>query len=150
MGPTAIWTLAPVFLLVLMVIFLGYRGLLLTTFDVEYAAAIGVSIGIWHYVLMGMVSLATVVSFDSVGAVLVVAFLVGPPAIAYLLTDDLIKMLIISCIAGILCSVGGYYLAVWLDGSIAGAMSTVLGFLFLLTFLFAPKYGILKNRFQVK
>jgi manganese/zinc/iron transport system permease protein len=39
-------------------------------------------------------------------------------------------------------SVGGYYLAVWLNGSIAGAMATVAGILFMLAFLFSPTHGV--------
>jgi len=146
LGPTPVWILSTVFLLVLAMIIIGYKGLFLTTFDPAYALSIGISTTLWHYLLMGAVSLTTVVSFESVGAVLVVAFLVGPPSIAYLLTDRLPVMLLLSSIAGILASIGGYFLAVWIDGSIAGAMTVVLGIEFLLTFIFAPRYGLLRFR----
>ncbi len=144
LGPTPVWILSTVFLLVLSMIIIGYKGLFLTTFDPAYALSIGISTTLWHYLLMGAVSLTTVVSFESVGAVLVVAFLVGPPSIAYLLTDRLPVMLLLSSVAGILAAFGGYFLAVWIDGSIAGAMTVVLGFEFLLTFIFAPRYGLLR------
>ena len=65
----------------------------------------GIAVGFWHYFLMSGVSLTTVVSFESVGAILVIAFLSGPPAIAYLLTGNFRKMLILACAFGILCSV---------------------------------------------
>jgi len=146
LGPTAVWYLGAVFLLVLGLIIFGYKGLMLTTFDPEYAAAIGISTAVWHYVLMAAVSLATVVSFESVGAILVVAFLVAPPAIAYLLTDHLPTMLVISSIAGILAAIGGYFLAAAIDGSIAGAMTVVLGIEFILVFIFSPKYGLVRKR----
>jgi len=145
LGPTAIWYLGAVFIAVLCLIIFGYKGLMLTTFDPEYAAAIGISTAAWHYVLMAAVSLATVVSFESVGAILVVAFLVAPPAIAYLLTDSLPRMLVISSIAGILAAIGGYYLAATIDGSIAGAMTVVLGIEFIIVFIFSPKYGLIRN-----
>jgi len=146
LGPTPVWILSTVFLLVLAIILIGYKGLFLTTFDPAYALSIGISTTLWHYLLMGAVSLTTVVSFESVGAVLVVAFLVGPPSIAYLLTDRLPVMLLLSSIAGILAAFGGYFLAVWIDGSIAGAMTVVLGIEFLLTFIFAPRYGLMRFR----
>lgn len=146
LGPTPVWILSTVFLLVLAMIIIGYKGLFLTTFDPAYALSIGISTTLWHYLLMGAVSLTTVVSFESVGAVLVVAFLVGPPSIAYLLTDRLPIMLLLSSVAGILAAFGGYFLAVWIDGSIAGAMTVVLGLEFLLTFIFAPRYGLLRFR----
>lgn len=143
LGPTAIWILGAVFLIVLIFVFIGYKGLMLTTFDPAYALSIGISTTVWHYLLMTMVSITTVVSFESVGAVLVVAFLVGPPAIAYLFTDRLAVMLLLSSIAGIIAAAGGYYLAAYINGSIAGAMTVILGIEFIFAFIFAPKYGLL-------
>jgi len=143
LGPTAIWILGSVFLSVVVFVFIGYKGLMLTTFDPSYALSIGISTTVWHYLLMAMVSITTVVSFESVGAVLVVAFLVGPPAIAYLFTDRLGVMLVLSAIAGIVAAAGGYYMAAYINGSIAGAMTVVLGIEFLIAFIFAPKYGLL-------
>lgn len=133
---------------ILLVISIGYRGLFLTTFDPAYARAIGVTTGVWHYLLMGMVSLTSVVSFESVGAILVVAFLIGPAAIAHLLTDRMPVMLLLASIAGIGAAVGGYYFAANLDASISGAMTTVLGLEFLLAFLFAPQRGLITKRFR--
>jgi len=140
--PRQIWILGGVSLLIFTLIKLGYRGLFLTTFDPEFALATGVSLAFWHYLLMGAVSLTTVVAFESVGAILVVAFLIIPAATAYLLTDKLPRMLWISSIFGTLCSIIGYYFAVWIDGSIAGAIAVVMGIGFFLVLLFAPKRGI--------
>ncbi|HSZ72169.1 MAG TPA: metal ABC transporter permease, partial [Cytophagaceae bacterium] len=95
-GPKAVWLLSFVFLLVLAVIVPGYRSLSLTTFDPNYAQAIGISVTVWHYVLMSLVSLTTVASFESVGAILVVAFLTVPASTAYLLTEKLKNMILLS------------------------------------------------------
>jgi manganese/zinc/iron transport system permease protein len=145
LGPKKVWVLAGMLLIVLLVIKIGFKGLFLTTFDPAYAVSIGISSMLWHYVLMTLVSMITVVSFESVGAILVVAFLVVPAASAYLLTDKLSHMLFIAVLLGVFSSIGGYYIAKWIDGSIPGAMTLCLGILFLLTFLFSPKYGILKR-----
>lgn len=114
----------------------GYKGLFITTFDPNFAVSTGVAVGFWHYFLMGGVSLTTVVSFESVGAILVIAFLSGPPAIAYLLTEDFKKMMVLACIVGVLCSIGGYYAAKWLDVSVAGSISCVIGLAFMMVFIF--------------
>lgn len=140
--PRQIWILGFVSILIFTLIKLGYRGLFITTFDPEFALATGVSLAFWHYLLMGAVSLTTVVSFESVGAILVVAFLIIPAATAYLLTDKLPRMLWISSVFGVVCSIIGYYLAGWIDGSIAGAIAVVMGIGFFLVLLFAPKRGI--------
>lgn len=113
----------------------GYKGLFITTFDPNFALSTGVSVVFWHYFLMGGVSLTTVVSFESVGAILVIAFLSGPPAIAYLLVEDFKKMLYLACAIGVFCSFAGYYFAKWLDVSVAGSIATVTGILFVIVFV---------------
>ena len=150
LGPRTVWSLSVVTILIILFIVLGYKELFLTTFDPAFAAAIGISTSLWYYLLMTAVSLTTVASFESVGAILVVAFLVAPPATAYLLTDNFKTMLVLSVLLGILASVGGYYLAVWLDGSIAGAIATVTGIEFALAFLFSPAKGIMLRRKQLQ
>ncbi|WP_299821538.1 metal ABC transporter permease [uncultured Pontibacter sp.] len=143
LGPRTVWTIGAVTILIILFIVVGYKELFLTAFDPGYAAAIGVSTTLWYYLLMTAVSLTTVASFESVGAILVVALLVAPPATAYLLTDKFKTMLVLSVLLGIVASFAGYYLAVWLDGSIAGAIATITGIEFMLAFLFSPSKGIL-------
>ncbi len=147
-APNTVWILAVVMALIIAMIVFGYKGLFLTTFDPSFAATIGVSTVVWHYLLMSAVSVTTVVSFESVGAILVVALLIAPAATAYLLTDQLIKMLIIAALVGIIASIGGYYLAVWLDASVAAAIATVLGIEFAMVFLFAPKNGVIVKKLK--
>lgn len=148
LGPASIWFLGGINLLVIGLIILAYKELLITTFDTAFSLAIGVSATLWHYVLMGTVSFVTVSAFESVGAVLVVAFLVTPPATAYLLTTNFKKMMILSSIFGVLSAIGGYYLSVILDSSTSAGMVTIAGFLFLLSFLFSPQQGILIKKFK--
>lgn len=143
LGPRTLYVLSFVLVGVVTFILLGYKELFLTTFDPAYAAAIGISATLWHYLLMGAVSFTTVAAFESVGAILVVALLIAPPATAYLLTDDLKVMLLITVGLGVVISILGYYLAASIDASIAGAMSTVAGLLFALAFLFSPTHGII-------
>src|SRR5688572_2217088 len=127
LGPKAIYIMGIILAVILVFINVFYKELFLTTFDPSYANAIGISTALWHYLLMGAVSATTVASFESVGAILVVALLIAPAATAYLLTDNFKVMLLIASITGILSSVTGYYLAVWLDGSIAGAIAAMTG-----------------------
>jgi len=148
-GPRTVWTLSFVALLIFAFIIVGYKELFLTAFDPAYAAAIGISTSLWYYLLMSAVSLTTVASFESVGAILVVAFIVAPPATAYLLTNNFKTMLVLSVLLGISASVIGYFLAVWIDGSIAGAIAAVTGLEFAIAFLFSPVQGILRNKKQV-
>src|SRR5690606_5158497 len=135
LGPRPVYVLSAVLLLVVLFIAFGYKELKLTSFDPEFAAAIGISTGLWHYLLMAAVSLTTVSAFESVGAILVIAFLIGPPATAYLLTHDLRQMIWITVGLGIFIAFSGYWLAYWLNASIAGCMAVVVGVCFLAAFI---------------
>lgn len=150
LGPKTVWLMGITLLIIIIFIVTGYKPLFLTTFDPGFAASIGISTLLWHYLLMGAVSLTTVAAFESVGAILVVAFLVAPPATAYLLTHNLKHMLLISSLIGILTATLGYYLAVWLDGSIAGAMATISGLLFAGAVLFSPQEGLINKNLSRK
>lgn len=143
MGPIAVWMLGGTLLLVLAAILLFYKQFKLCAFDPALAAAIGIPVALFHYLLMGLVSLSTVASFESVGAILVVGMLIIPASAAYLLTDRLSVMLGYSVLIGAISATGGYYAAKWLDASIAGSMVTVAGILFLLAFVGSPKHGLI-------
>ncbi len=133
--PRNLWTIFPSFLLILAFVSFGFKRLQITTFDPEFAAAVGIQVGLWHYLLMGAVSLTTVVSFEAVGAILVVAFLVIPPSTAYLITNKLKPMLILSCIFAVISVILGYYLAVTLNSSSAACMAVCSGLLFIMVLI---------------
>jgi manganese/zinc/iron transport system permease protein len=141
-GPRAMWVVGAALLLSLIVIGLLYKEFKVVAFDPQMAAALGIPVLLIHYLLMGLVSVTTVASFESVGAILVVAMLIVPGATAYLLTDKLEWMLGISAVIGTLSAIFGYWIALWLDASIAGSMTMAAGMLFLLAFLFSPTHGI--------
>lgn len=145
LGPRALWTMGVVFLIDLAVIGLFFKELKLCAFDPQMAAACGINVTLFHYLLMSLVSITAVGAFDSVGAILVVAMLVMPGATAYLLTDRLITMLGLSVLQGTFSSLLGYFVARWLDASIAASISTVSGGLFLAAFLLAPETGLVSR-----
>ncbi|HAI74764.1 MAG TPA: iron ABC transporter [Microscillaceae bacterium] len=142
LGPQSVWILGGLLLFELAWLFWGYRGLVITTFDPAYAASIGIQTGFWHYSLMALTSLSTVLSFESVGVILVVAFLIGPAASAYLLTHHLPTMISLALVFGLCSAVLGYFLAVWWNASIAGGMVSAIGIVFLSVML----YHFMANR----
>jgi manganese/zinc/iron transport system permease protein len=143
LGPKALWVNGSILLVVLLFVGLTYKELKISTFDAGLAATLGFSPVLLHYLLMSAVSLTVVGAFESVGAILVVAMLVVPPAAAYLLTERLSLMLALSAALGVISAAAGYGLARWWDCSIAGAMALVTGILFLLAFLLSPTHGLL-------
>lgn len=143
LGPKALVMMSVILLINLLFVSLFYKELKLATFDAGLAAALGFSPALIHYALMSLVSVTAVGAFDSVGSILVVALIVGPPATAYLLTSNLARMLLISAGIGALTAVSGYWLARMLDASIAGSMAAMTGVIFLVTYLLAPQQGLI-------
>lgn len=132
MGPRSVYILGVLLLLVLGFVTFFFKELSITAFDPEYADSVGISTSLWHYALMILVSITTVVSFESVGAILIINFMVGPPVMAFLLTENLKSMLWLSAGIGIAVAILGYIPAVLLDVSVAGSMACMTGLLFLI------------------
>ena len=144
-GPKALWVNGGVLLVDLLFVLLFYKELKLSTFDAGLAFSLGFSPALMHYLLMSAVSVTVVGAFESVGAILVVAMLVVPPATAYLLTEKLGRMLCLAVFLGILSALGGYALARWWDASIAGCMAAVAGAMFVAALLFSPGHGLVSR-----
>lgn len=149
-GAKGIYVCAVIFLMNLVFSRLFLKELTLSAFDPVLGTVIGISPVIFHYALMGMVSLTTVGAFEAVGSVLVVAFMIAPPSAAYLLTDNLKKMIGLSIFFAGLSAVLGYHAAVFFDVSIAGMMAVITGLIFLISFLFAPKRGLISDVLKKK
>ncbi len=129
-GPRAFYVELVAFLIIGVALFIGFKGFKLLAFNLDYARSLGIHTTRWHYALMTLVSLTTVVAFEVVGAILVVGFLIIPPATAQLVTTKLKAMLLWACIFGLMAVVLGYYCAIYLNVSITGAMVTVAGLVF--------------------
>lgn len=149
-GVKSIWVMGSIFVVLLSLLILFYKELKISTFDAGLAATLGFSPVLIHYLLMFFSSVTIVGAFDAVGSVLVVGFLIVPAAIAYLLSNDLKQMLIISIISGAISAILGYWLAHFLDASIAGSIMAVMGILFLFTYLFSPLEGRLTKKIRHK
>lgn len=150
MGPKSLWVVGTILLITIVLLILFFKELKVSTFDKGLAASLGFSPAIIHYGLMTVSSVTTVGAFDAVGAILVVALMIAPAASAYLLTTDLKKMLALAIVFGIFSAIMGYWLAHWLDASIAGSITTVLGLVFLMVYLFAPSKGIIAVMYKEK
>lgn len=144
-GAKGIYRSGAILLINLVLIIVFFKVLKIAAFDPMLAAVLGLAPALIHYGLMTMVSFTTVGAFQAVGSILVVAFMIGPPVTAYLLTDDLKWMLILSAGIGAVNGVLGYHLAAWLDVSIAGSMAVMTGIVFLLVFIFSPQRGLVST-----
>ncbi len=102
-----------------------YQPLKITSFDPKYARLKGIRTGYLFYGLMTLTSLTTVTAFDSVGAILVISFLVAPGACACLVTKNLKYTIVASLLFAISSSVLGFLIANMWNVSIAGMCSFI-------------------------
>lgn len=137
--------LALVLFVVIVFIVAFYKEWKITSFDSALAASLGLPVVFMHYVFMSLVSITTVASFDAVGAIMVVAMLITPAASAYLWTDKLAVMLILSSLFGVIAAIGGYFIAALINTSISGSMAFATGLVFLVSFVFSPKHGLISK-----
>lgn len=142
-GPKSLWVMGVILSITIGLLIAFFKELKVSTFDAGLSSALGFSPVVLHYGLMSISSVTVVGAFDAVGAVLVVALMIAPAAAAYLLTSDLKKMLGLSVFFGVSSAIAGYWVAHLLDASISGSMTTVLGVVFLIVYLFAPSKGLI-------
>lgn len=152
-GPLELpWALALLLVILVVnavVVALFFKELKLSSFDPGLATALGVPARGMHYLLMTLVALTTVASFEAVGSILVVAMLVVPAATAALLTRRLVTMLLVAVGCGVASAGLGHWAAVALPGvvglpstSTSGMMAVVAGLLLVGALVLSPQQGL--------
>ncbi len=148
-SPRQVITLAVTTLLAFAFVGVFFKELRIAAFDPAIATAQGFSATLMHYLLMILVAVATVASFEAVGSILVIAMLVCPAATARLLTDRLLPQLAWSVVIAIVSAVGGYVGASAVPAlfekdavNAAGAMAVTAGVLLAAAIVFSPRHGL--------
>jgi ABC-type Mn2+/Zn2+ transport system permease subunit len=113
-----------------------------TAFDPAGARTAGIPVAAVTAGLLAATAVATVASFDAVGAVLVVAMLVAPAAAAELLTRRLHRMVLLAMLLGVVAACVGYVAAWRWHTSAAGMIAVVLGIEYLAAAVLAPEDGL--------
>jgi hypothetical protein len=124
------------------------RDLVLYCFDAGHARTIGLRTDVLHYLLLSLLAVTIVVSLKAVGIILVVAMLVTPGCIGYLLTDRFNRMLLVAAASAVGSGFFGVYLSYFINASTGACIVLLQAALFLVALLFAPKHGLLAARRQ--
>lgn len=143
--PRQLFTSLVVLLLNFVVLIVLWKELKLSAFDPALATTMGFSASTMHYLLMVLVSVTTVASFEAVGSILVVAMLIVPASTAHLLSDRLGWMVVLSALIGTAAAVLGFWAATYWDTSISGMMTVAAGCLYAVAVLVSPRYGLLSS-----
>jgi iron/zinc/copper transport system permease protein len=143
------WLTIGVSIFVLIVIVLFFKQLLITSFDSLMAKAIGMKVNFYHYLLMVLLTLVSVTAMQSVGTILIVAMLITPAATAYLYTNSLKKMLILSSSIGAISSVLGLFIGYTFNIAAGSSIVITSAIIFAVSFLISPKQKFIRKRVKV-
>lgn len=126
--PSDIFIIAIATVLGGLTIFLFHRQFTALAFDERKAHTLGLNPRFAHLLMLALIALATVVSFQVVGTLLVFGLLIGPPATAALLVQDKASISLIMIVASLLGCAEIYLglLISWHASTAAGATITLL------------------------
>ena len=135
-------------LVTLCLILLRHRDLLLFCFDPGQARSIGLSPTRLNLLLLVLLALTIVTALQAVGVILVVAMLVTPGCLGFLMADRFPRMLMFAVGSAVLAGTTGTYISFFLNGSTGACIVLVQSFLFVTALLLSPKkgLGILRKR----
>lgn len=134
----------------LVVLLVKWKDLMVTFFDENHARTIGLRPGLLKAIFFMLLSASVVAAMQTVGAFLVIALVVTPGATAYLLCDRFPRLIITSVAIGSVTSFFGAYISYFLDGATGGVIVSLQTLIFLIVFIFAPKYGLLATKHKAK
>ena len=134
----------------LAVLLAKWKDLMVTFFDENHARTIGLRPSLLKAIFFILLSGCVVAAMQTVGAFLVIALVVTPGATAYLLCDRFPRLIIVSVAIGSITSFLGAYISYFLDGATGGIIVTLQTLIFLVAFVFAPKYGLLAAKRKAK
>lgn len=127
---------------VLGAMFLLHQAFVAVSLDRELARSAGLRVFWLDIALYVMVTVAIVISVQTIGNILVLALLVTPAAAARLLTDRLGVMMLLAPVIGAASATVGLYLSWSYDLPVGGTIVLVVTAVFLLTWAFAPRHGL--------
>ncbi|WP_216093444.1 anchored repeat-type ABC transporter permease subunit [Cellulosimicrobium cellulans] len=130
----------------LLVAFLLHKELVAVSLDREMARSAGLPVFWLDLVLYVLVTIAIVISVQTIGNILVLALLITPAAAARLLTDRLGVMMLLAPVIGGGSALVGLYLSWSLDLPAGGTIVLVATAVFLLAWFLAPRHGLLARR----
>ena len=148
--PSDMWVTLAIGVIVIGVVVVFYKELLVSSFDPIMAGAYGLNTKALHYLIMVLLTLVTVSSLKTVGVILVVSMLIAPASTAYLLTNHLATMIVMSGTIGALAATIGVYISFLNNLPTGPVIALTATAFFFLVFLFAPKQGIVWRTLKIR
>jgi len=130
----------------LLITLLMRKDLLLFCFDPGHARSVGLNTAMLNYMMLSLLALTIVASLQAVGIILVIAMLITPGCVGFLLTDRFHHMQLVAVGSAVFSSLTGVYVSFFINSSTGSCIVLVQSAIFLLALVFAPKRGLIANR----
>jgi len=111
-----------------------YNDFLAISYDAEYARLRGIPVGIFHFLLLGLISVSVVMVIRVVGLIMVIAMLTIPPYIAEKYSGSLLTMMLLSSLLSCVFTVSGLWISYTWNLTAGACIILTGGAAFLLSF----------------
>jgi manganese/iron transport system permease protein len=128
----------------LAIILLKRRDFMLYCFDPNHARVIGLPVKLLHYGLLSLLAMTIVASLQAVGVILVIAMLIAPGIIAFMVCKRFERMVLVATLVSVISCIAGTLISFYIDGA-TGPCIVIVQALF---FTLALTYHQLKQRRQ--
>jgi manganese transport system permease protein len=145
MADTDLWIAFAISAVAIILLTALQRPLLIWLFEPSIASSLGIRTHLMSYALFGVVILVLVSSLQAVGCILSVGLLVTPAATVYLFSNNARTLFWGGGLIGAFGSLTAFFVHYWLDWHLSATIVVVLGVLFLLAYLFSPRYGLIRQ-----
>lgn len=122
-------------IVIMAIAFICIRPFLLLSFDPEQAEVAGFSVRLYHNVMLFMIALTVIVSFQTVGTLLVFGLLIAPAGAGALLARRLEVMMAWAALFGILSMYFGLLISYYFDFAAGSSIILVAILIFFIVFI---------------
>jgi zinc transport system permease protein len=135
-GPSDLYILAILDLVILVTVILFHKRFLALCFDEKQAQLQGIAVGRLYLLLLVLIALSVVLLINIVGIILVLSMLALPASIAGNFTYRLSRMMVIAVLLNVAFSLGGMAIAYRLDWPAGATIALFSGLIYLLSLRF--------------
>ncbi|MCS7139874.1 MAG: metal ABC transporter permease [Candidatus Nezhaarchaeota archaeon] len=134
-----LYTLIAVAITTLSIVIISYKEFKFITFDPEAAEAMGLRVSLYHYVMVFLIALFSIVAIKVVGVILAIVLLIAPAASAYEFSHNLERMIAISLIISLIAGLSGFFLSLIFNVASSALIGIVVSAAYLLALIASPK-----------
>ena len=139
-----LWMVFGIGVVSLLTLTLLHRPLVIMLFEPDVAQSVGIPVRRLSYLMFGLLIMVLISSLQAVGCIQALGLLVAPAATVYLVCDSTRILFWGSAILGALGASAALVISYWSDLPTGPTIVLVLGGLFLVTYVFSPKYGLIR------